>query len=170
MPSTTMKSPFSHVESAAVDAAMKRARTGQPVPLGPDPAVLSAQDELAGVARVLRHRLRLDSHNRPVVIRAAHDSVHPLFVGGTHYRAVALSIAFADRSLNFLATYDDLRRLTFDIVALCPLCHEPVPTEEINSSEDLGDYILQARDALGGSRGFPRERGHRVLCGRGQGN
>lgn len=164
MPSTTMKSPLSHVESAAVDAAMKRARTGQPVPLGPDPAVLSAEDELAGVARVLRHRLRLDSLNRPVAVRAAHDGVHPLLGGGTHYRAVALSIAFAGTSLDFLATYDDLRRLTFDIVDPCPLCHEPVPTEGIDSAEDLGDYLLKARDALGGSPRFRHSPAHGTGC------
>ncbi|MFD6968757.1 hypothetical protein [Streptomyces sp. NPDC059949] len=164
MPSTTMKSPFNHVESAAVDAAFKRARAGHPAPVGPDPTVLSAEDELAGVARVLRHRLRLDSLNRPVAIRAAHDTVHPLLAGGTHYRAVALSIAFAERSLNFLATYDDLRRLTFDIVEPCPLCHEPVPTEVIDSAEDLGDYLLQARDALGGSPRFRQSPAHGKGC------
>ncbi|MGW7198997.1 hypothetical protein [Streptomyces chryseus] len=164
MPSTTKKSSFNHVESAAVDAAMKRAQSGQPVPVGPDPAGLSARDELAGVTRVLRHRLGLDSLSRPTVIKSAHDSVHPLLEGGTHYRAVALSIAFAGRSLNFLATYDDLRRLTFDIVAPCPLCHEPVPTEEITSSEDLGDYLLQARDSLGGSPRFRHSPAHGKDC------
>ncbi|RLU82041.1 hypothetical protein CTZ27_31300 [Streptomyces griseocarneus] len=164
MPSTTMKPAFHHIEAAAVQAAMRRARTGRAIPLGPDPAVHLADDELAGVAQVLRHRLRLDSLNRPAVIRRAPDSLHPLFTGGQHYRATALSIPLGGRSLGFLATYNDRRRLIFDITDPCPRCRESVPTEEINRLEDLGDYLLQARDFLGGSPRFRYSPAHTAHC------
>ncbi|MFE3559845.1 hypothetical protein ACFXKW_34060 [Streptomyces sp. NPDC059193] len=163
MPSTMIPA-FNHVESAAADAAMKRARTGSPLPASADPAVHHERDEATGVARVLRHRLRLDLLSCPVAIRTAADALHPLLASGRHYRAVALFIPFADRSLDFLATYDDRRRLVFDIVAPCPRCEEPIPTEEINSLEDLGDYLLQARTALGGSPRFRDSPAHTAAC------
>nr|WP_024126981.1 hypothetical protein [Streptomyces sp. F8]AHE39702.1 Hypothetical protein pFRL5_39 [Streptomyces sp. F8] len=65
MPST-MKKPFNYVENAAVTAAVKRARTGQPAQIGPDPALHSQDAELHWVEAVLRHRLSLRSLNRPV--------------------------------------------------------------------------------------------------------
>lgn len=146
MPSTTRK-PFNPVEAAAVQAAVKRAQTSQSSQIGPDPALHSQDTELRWVEAVLRHRLSLNSLGRPVSIRTKDDDTHPLVADGRHFPAVALSIPFADRTLNFLATYDG-RRLTFDLI---DLCGKPVPTEEINSLEDLGDYLLQARDGLGGS-------------------
>ncbi|MFI5986804.1 hypothetical protein ACIBEA_38825 [Streptomyces sp. NPDC051555] len=163
MPSTMIPS-FNHIESAAADAAMKRARTGSALPAGTDPAVHHEKDEATGVARVLRHRLRLDSLSTPVAIRTGADALHPLLASGRHYRAVALSIPFAGRSLDFLASYDDRRRLVFDVVASCPCCDEPVPTEGINSLEDLGDYLLQARTALGGSPRFRYSPAHTAVC------
>ncbi|MFF4534020.1 hypothetical protein ACFY1P_32725 [Streptomyces sp. NPDC001407] len=164
MPSTTMKPALHHIESAAVQAAMRRARTGQAMPLGPDPAVHLSDDELSGMAQVLRHRLRLDTLSRPVVIRRAPDSLHPLLAGGQHYRAIALSIPLGGRALGFLAAYNDRRRLIFDITAPCPHCRESVPTEEINRLEDLGDYLLQARDFLGGSPRFRSSPAHTANC------
>ncbi|MFI6689280.1 hypothetical protein [Streptomyces sp. NPDC050485] len=150
MPSTT-KSHFNYVESAAVKAAVKRARTGQPIRLGPDPTLHSQDAELHWVREVLRHRLSLHALGRPVSIRANDDNIHPLLADGQHFPAVAVSIPFADKALDFLATYDSHHRLTFDVLAPCDQCRKPVPTEEINCLEDLGDYLLQTRDALGGS-------------------
>jgi hypothetical protein len=163
MPST-MKKPFNYVESAAVTAAVKRARTGQPAQIGPDPALHSQDVELHWVEAVLRHRLLLRSLNRPVSIRAKDDDTHPLVADGQHFPAVALSIPFADKTLTFLASYDDRRRLVFDLLAPCERCGAPVPTEEINSLEDLGDYLLQARDTLGGSPRLRTSPAHAAGC------
>ncbi|WP_331729337.1 hypothetical protein OG592_43715 (plasmid) [Streptomyces avidinii] len=163
MPST-MKKPFNYVETAAVKAAVKRARTGQTVQIGPDPALHSQDAELHWVEAVLRHRLSLHSLNRPVSIRTKDDDTHPLIADGRHFPAVALSIPFAETALDFLATYSDHGRLTFDVLTPCDLCGKPVPTEEINSLEDLGDYLLQARDALGGSPRFRASPAHTAGC------
>ncbi|WP_331731709.1 hypothetical protein [Streptomyces sp. NBC_00073] len=165
MPSTTKK-PLNHVESAAVDTAVRRARTGQSMRIGPDPA-LHREDkgtELHWVREVLRHRLSGRSLSRPIGIIAKDDDVHPLLMSGQHFPAVALSIPFADGELDFLATYDDSSRLTFDLLAPCDRCRKPVPTEQINSLEDLGDYLLQARDALGGSPRLRTSPAHAVDC------
>ncbi|WP_424892363.1 hypothetical protein [Streptomyces sp. XH2] len=164
MPSTMMKPALHPIESAAVQAAMRRARTGRAIPLSPDPSVHVWGDELSGVAQVLRHRLRLASLARPVVIRRALDSAHPLLPNGQHYRAIALSIPVDGRALDFLATYNDRRRLTFDLIAPCPRCRKKVPTEEIDCLEDLGDYLLQARDFLGGSPRLRYSPAHTASC------
>ncbi|MFD0437178.1 hypothetical protein [Streptomyces chartreusis] len=167
MPSTTKKH-FNHVESAAVDAAVRRARTGQSIQIGPDPALHreSKGTELHWVGEVLRHRLSLRSLNRPIGIRAKDDDVHPLITDGQAFPAVALSIPFADGALDFLATYDirGRGRLTFDVVVPCDRCQKAVPTEEINSLEDLGDFLLQARDALGGSPRLRTSPAHDANC------
>ncbi|MFD8947740.1 hypothetical protein ACFV0B_02620 [Streptomyces xanthophaeus] len=163
MPST-MRKPFNDVEKAAVEAAMERARSGLTGRIGPDPALHSQDAELRWVEAVLRHRLSLLSLGRPVAIRTRDDHTHPLVADGRHFPAVALSIPFADGTLNFLATYDDRRRLTFDVVGPCDLCGKPVPTEEINRLEDLGDYLLQTRDALGGSPRFRTSPAHAATC------
>ncbi|MET9835096.1 hypothetical protein ABZ508_10440 [Streptomyces lavendulocolor] len=163
MPST-MRKPFNYVETAAVQAAMKRARTGQAGQVGPDPALHSEDAELRWVEAVLRHRLSLHSLDRPVGIRAQNDDTHPLVANGRHFPAVALTIPFADRTLDFLATYNDRGRLTFDVIAPCAQCGKPVPTEEINSLEDLGDYLLQARDTLGGSPRLRTSPAHATDC------
>lgn len=150
MPSTT-RTPSNPIEAAAIQAAVKRAQTGQASRIGPDPALHSHDTELRWVEAVLRNRLSLNSLGRPVSIRTKDDDTHPLVADGQHFPAVALSIPFADRTLNFLATYDDRRRLTFDLIGPCDRCGKPVPVEEINSLEDLGDHFLQTRDGLGGS-------------------
>ncbi|MFD4612906.1 hypothetical protein ACFWOT_33530 [Streptomyces sp. NPDC058440] len=162
MPSTTRK-PFNPVEAAAVQAAVKRAQTSQASQIGPDPALHSQDTELRWVEAVLRHRLSLNSLGRPVSIRTKDDDTHPLVADGRHFPAVALSIPFADRTLSFLATYD-VRRLTFDLIDPCGRCGKPVPTEEINSLEDLGDYLLQARDGLGGSPRLRTSPAHAEDC------
>nr|AHE39720.1 Hypothetical protein pFRL5_57 [Streptomyces sp. F8] len=100
----------------------------------------------------------------PVSIRAKDDDIHPLVADGQHFPAVALSIPFADRTLTFLASYDDRRRLVFDLLAPCERCGAPVPAEEINSLEDLGDYLLQARDTLGGSPRLRTSPAHAAGC------
>ncbi|MFE0774831.1 hypothetical protein [Streptomyces sp. NPDC058861] len=163
MPSTTRK-PFNHVETAAVRAAVKRARTGQTGQIGPDPALHSEDDELRWVEAVLRHRLSLRSLDRPVGIRARNDHTHPLVANGRHFPAVALTIPFAGGALDFLASYNDRGRLTFDLIAPCAQCGKPVPTEEVDSLEDLGDYLLQARDMLGGSLRFRTSPAHATDC------
>ncbi|MER5549886.1 hypothetical protein ABT072_47735 [Streptomyces sp. NPDC002589] len=165
MPSTTKK-PFNPVESAAVEAAVRRARTGQSIRIDPDPA-LHREDkdtELHWVEEVLRHRLALRSLGRPIGIRAKDDDIHPLITAGQHFPAVALSIPFAEGMLDFLATYDGSGRLAFDLLAPCDRCQNPVPTEEINSLEDLGDFLLQARDALGGSPRLRTSPAHIAGC------
>ncbi|MEU5959307.1 hypothetical protein [Streptomyces sp. NPDC047525] len=165
MPSTMINPALSPLELAAVTAATRRAQTGRSTPLSPEPSLHSEKDgELTWVERVFRHRLRLGALDRPVAVRADYDRVHPLLTGGQHYRAVALTIPFTNGALNFLATYDEHRRLTIDLVDRCPHCQEPVPTEEINCAEDLGDYFLQARDAVGGSPRFRRSLAHTVDC------
>ncbi|MEU7075747.1 hypothetical protein AB0B30_37335 [Streptomyces narbonensis] len=163
MPSTTMK-PFNDVETAAVEAALKRAQTGRAAWIGPDPALHSQDAELRWVEAVLRHRLSLLTLGRPVAIRTGEDNTHPLVAGGRAFPAVALTIPFADRTLDFLATYNDDGRLTFDVVSPCHCCGKPVPTEEIDRLEDLGDYLLQARDALGGSPRFRTSPAHAAGC------
>ncbi|MEU5137052.1 hypothetical protein [Streptomyces californicus] len=163
MPST-MRKPFNPIESAAVQAAVERAQTGQARQIGPDPALHSHDAELRWVEAVLRHRLSLQSLGRPIGIRTRDDDSHPLVADGVHFPAVALSISFADRTLDFLATYDDHRRLIFDLLAPCALCGKPVPTEEINSLGDLGDYLLQARDGLGGSPRLRTSPAHTANC------
>ncbi|MFJ4003956.1 hypothetical protein ACIPWL_10915 [Streptomyces sp. NPDC090023] len=163
MPST-MRKPYNDVENAAVEAAMERARTGLTGRLGPDPALHSQDTALRWVEAVLRHRLSLLSLGRPVAIRTKDDHTHPLVPDGQCFPAVALSIPFADRALDFLATYDDCRRLTFDVVGPCDHCGEPVPTEEINRLEDLGDYLLHARDAVGGSPRLRTSPAHAAAC------
>ncbi|MFD8416577.1 hypothetical protein ACFV2Q_33350 [Streptomyces sp. NPDC059650] len=163
MPSTTRKT-FNDIEAAAAEAAVERAKTGQAGPIGPDPALHSQDAELRWVETVLRHRLSLLSLSRPVGIRTRDDDTHPLVAEGRHFPAVALSIPFADRTLDFLATYNDRRRLTFDVVSPCDHCGQPVPTEEINCLEDLGDYLLQTRDALGGSPRFRTSPAHAASC------
>lgn len=163
MPSTTRK-PFNPVEAAAVHAAVERAQTGQASRIGSDPAVHSHDAELRWVEAVLRHRLSLHTLGRPIGIRARDDDTHPLVADGKHFPAVALSIPFADGALDFLATYDDRRRLTFDLLAPCDQCGKPVPTEEINSLEDLGDYLLQTRDGLGGSPRLRTSPAHAADC------
>ncbi|MFE9121502.1 hypothetical protein [Streptomyces sp. NPDC007172] len=159
-----MTKPFNPVEVAAVQAAMERAQAGQASQLGPDPALHSRDDELRWVEAVLRHRLSLHSLGRPIAVRTGDDDTHPLVPDGVRFPAVALSIPFADRTLDFLATYDDRRRLTFDLLAPCDRCSKPVPTEEINSLEDLGDYLLQARDGLGGSPRLRTSPAHAADC------
>ncbi|WP_247701187.1 hypothetical protein [Streptomyces sp. RM72] len=163
MPST-MRKLFTPVEAAAVQAAVERAQTGQAGKIGPDPTLHSEESELRWVEAVLRHRLSLHSLGRPVAIRTRDDDTHPLVADGVHFPAVALSIPFTDGTLDFLATYDDRRRLTFDLLAPCDLCGKPVPTEEINSLEDLGDYLLQARDGLGGSPRLRTSPAHAADC------
>ncbi|WP_327740596.1 hypothetical protein OG749_47055 (plasmid) [Streptomyces nojiriensis] len=165
MPSTTKK-PFNHVESAAVEAAVRRARTGRSGRIGPDPALHRGDKgtELHSVRDVLRHRLSGRFLRRPIGIIAKDDDVHPLLMSGRHFPAVALSIPFADGSLDFLATYDDSSRLTFDLLAPCDRCQKPVPSEEINSLEDLGDFLLQARDTLGGSPRLRTSPAHTADC------
>lgn len=165
MPSTTMNPAFNPLERAATTAAIKRAQTGQPAPVGPEPSIHSEEEgELVWVERVFRHRLRLDSLDHPVATRAEYDRVHPLLTGGQHYRAVALTVPFQDSALTFLATYDGHQRLVFDLAAQCPHCRQPVPTEQTNCFEDLGDYLLQARDALGGSPRFRHSPAHSADC------
>ncbi|TGB15484.1 hypothetical protein [Streptomyces sp. MZ04] len=165
MPSTTMNSVFNPLELAAVTAAINRARTGRSAPLGPEPGIHSEKDgELAWVERVLRHRLRLDSLNRPVAVRTEYGCIQPLLTGGQHYRAAVLTVPSRGNALSFLATYDEQRRLSFDLVDLCSLCQQQVPTEEITCFEDLGDYLLQARDALGGSPRFRYSPAHAADC------
>ncbi|WNI20173.1 hypothetical protein [Actinacidiphila sp. ITFR-21] len=153
---------MSPIESAAVDAAINRARTRQAVHLAPEPSVHTAPDEQTGLARLLRHRLGLANH--PAVISGHSDERHMLLPGGIHYPAVALLLSHQGWSLRFLATYNDRRRLVFDVVDTCPYCHEPVPTEEIGRAEDLGDYLLRSRDALGGSPRFRLSPAHAVGC------
>ena len=167
MPSTTNKplKPFNHVESAAIEAAAKRALTGQSIQIGPDPALHRDKGtELRWVEEVLRHRLSLRSLNRPISIRAKDDGIHPLIQDGQHFPAAALSIPFAEGTLDFLATYDGRGRLVFDLLAPCDRCQKPVPIEEINSLEDLGDFLLQARDALGGSPRLRTSPAHSTGC------
>ncbi|WP_328372978.1 hypothetical protein OG800_49430 (plasmid) [Streptomyces sp. NBC_00445] len=162
MPRTTAERTLNHIESAAIEAAIRRARTGRPFPLDPDPPVYTVADENTGVARLLRHRLGLGKH--PAVISARDDNVHPLFAGGQHYSAVALRLSHEGWSLNFLATYNDRRRLVFDLVDACPRCDAPVPTEEIGCAEDLGDHLLQTRDTLGCSPRFRDSPAHLAHC------
>lgn len=165
MPSTTITPALSPLELAAVTAAMSRARSGRPAPVRPDPRLHHGSDDvLAWVERVLRCRLRLSSFGRPVAIHTEHDRVHPLLPGGQYFRAAVLTIPCEGRALNFLATYDERRRLVFDLVDRCPHCQQPVPTEEIDCFEDLGDYLLQARDALGGSPRFRCSSAHESAC------
>lgn len=165
MPSTTISLALSPLEIAAVTAAMTRARNGPAAPAGPDPRLHGGSgDALAWVERVLRSRLRLNAFGHPVAIHTEHDRVHPLLPGGQYYRAAVLTIPCEGRALNFLATYDEQRRLVFDLVDRCPHCRQPVPTEEINCLEDLGDYLLQARDALGGSPRFRYSSAHETAC------
>jgi len=161
MPSTLTRT-FNRIESEAVEAAIIRARTGRPVPLAPDPSVISAPDEHTGVARVLRHRLGLTKH--PAVISPWDDTRHMLLAGGTHYPAIALRLSHEGWFIDFLATYNDRRRLVFDVVEACPRCTEPVPTEEIGRIEDLGDYLLRSRNALGGSPRFRYSPAHTADC------
>ncbi|MFI1648108.1 hypothetical protein ACH4XT_14380 [Streptomyces avidinii] len=166
MPSTAKNplKPFNHVESAAVEAAVRRAQTGQSIPIGPDPALHRDKGtELHWVEAVLRHRLSLRSLNRPIGIRTTHDGVHPLIEDGQHFPAVALSVPFAEGTLDFIAAYDG-GRLVFDLLAPCDRCQQPVPTEEINGLEDLGDFLLQARDALGGSPRLRTSPAHNTDC------
>ncbi|MFD8887497.1 hypothetical protein ACFV0H_34165 [Streptomyces erythrochromogenes] len=167
MPSTT-KNPlklFNLVESAAVEAAVRRAQTGQSIRIGPDPALHRDKGtEHRWVEAVLRHRLSLRSLNRPIAIRATDDGVHPLIEDGQHFPAVALSVPFAEGTLDFLATYDGRSRLVFDLLIPCDRCQQPVPTEEINSLEDLGDFLLQTRDALGGSPRLRTSPAHSTGC------
>jgi hypothetical protein len=165
MPGTTMNSVLNPLHLAAVTAAMERARTGRSTRPGPDPALHRAEDgELVWLERVLRHRLRLGSLGRPVAVRAEYDRLHPLLAAGRHYRAVALTVPFAHGSVTFLATYNEFRRLVFDLVEKCHRCHQMVPVEEVNCLEDLGDFLLQARDALGGSPRFRDSAAHAAAC------
>lgn len=167
MPSTTSKplKPLNHVEAAAIEAAVKRALTGQSIRIGPDPALHRGKGtELHWLEEVLRHRLSLRSLNRPVSIRAKDDGMHPLIKDGQHFPAAALSLPFPERTLDFLATYDSSGRLVFDLLTPCGRCQKPVPTEEINSLEDLGDFLLQARDALGGSPRLRTSPAHSTGC------
>ncbi|MFD8732320.1 hypothetical protein [Streptomyces sp. NPDC059611] len=163
MPSTMRKS-LNPLEAAAVRASVERAQSGQASQLGPDPALHSHDAELRWVEAVLRHRLSLRSLSRPIGIRTRADDTHPLLADGVHFPAVALSIPFTDRTLDFLATYDDHGRLTFDLIAACALCGKPVPSEEINSLGDLGDYLLQTRDGLGGSPRLRTSPAHTADC------
>ncbi|MEU8544641.1 hypothetical protein AB0C52_32375 [Streptomyces sp. NPDC048717] len=163
MPSTMRKS-FNDVGNAAVEASVERTRSGLAGRIGPDPALRSQSAELRWAEAVLRHRLSRLSLGRPAAIRTRGDHAHPLVADGRHFPAVALSIPFADRSLDFLATSDDHRRLTFDVVGPCGHCGEPVPTEEINRLEDLGDCLLQTREALGGSPHFRTSPAHAATC------
>ncbi|EDY52577.1 hypothetical protein SSCG_05605 [Streptomyces clavuligerus] len=160
--SSTMRHPFNDVETAAVEAAVKRARSGRS---GPDPALHSQDAEHRWVEAVLRHRLSLSSLGRPVAIRAKDDDTHPLVAGGSrHYPAVALSIPFPDRTMNFLATFNNRFRLIFDLVSPCDRCSMAVPTKEINALEDLGDYLLRSRDALGRSPRLRTSPAHAAHC------
>ncbi|MFJ4152857.1 hypothetical protein ACIP10_35510 [Streptomyces galbus] len=159
-----MRTPSNPIEAAAVRAAVKRAQSGQASRIDPDPVLHSHDAELQWVEAVLRHRLSLDSLGRPVSIRAKDDDTHPLVADGQHFPAVALSIPFADGTLNFLATYDDDRRLTFDLIGPCDRCGKPVPLEEINCLADLGDHLLQTRDGLGGSPRLRTSAAHADGC------
>ncbi|MFD7919519.1 hypothetical protein ACFV3R_09870 [Streptomyces sp. NPDC059740] len=161
MPSTTITPALSPLELAAITAALIRARTGRPARVEPDPRLHRGSDDvLAWVERVLR----LSSLGRPIAIHTEHDRVHPLLPGGQYYRAAVLTIPSEGRALNFLATYDERRRLVFDLVDRCPHCRQSVPTQEINCFEDLGDYLLQARDARGGSPRFRYSSAHEPTC------
>lgn len=165
MPGTTTNSVLNPLQLAAVGAAVERARSGAVARPGPDPALHEEKrGELVWLERVLRHRLQLGSLGRPVAVRAEYDRLHPLLAAGRHYRAVALTVPFASNSVTFLATYDAQRRLVFDLVEPCPRCDQPVPVEQVNCLADLGDFVLQARDTLGGSPRYRDSQAHAAAC------
>ncbi|MCM2430906.1 hypothetical protein [Streptomyces sp. RKAG337] len=133
------------IEEAAQRASLGRANGSD---IGgdrtPDPSVLGAGSERDGVARVLRHRLRLDEGT---ALSVYEDANHPLFPGAQLFRAARVQLSHGRRSYFFIAAYEAwAARLTFSLIAPCYACQSPVPTVAIDTLADFGDWLNSSRD------------------------
>ncbi|MGA5442504.1 hypothetical protein ACPCKW_23710 [Streptomyces griseoincarnatus] len=139
-PTTTLEA----IEAAARSAAADRARGLTSGDSAPEPSILSAASEHAGVEAVFRHRLRLPDDARLGIYE---DLNHPLFPGAQHFRATRIQLSQGRRAYFFIGSYEAAGRLTFSVIAPCPGCGAPVPSATIDSQADFGDWLADSTSA-----------------------